>query len=730
MDASALQPEQWARYLRPVLARRRVVIGIVLATLLAVAVATLLAPKTYTTSAKLLVGGQTGDEAAGRDPQTELPVLNSLLELSNKQSAETYAELLQEEPVARQVIANLNLPTTPKALLAAVSVKPVTNTSIMRLSVSARSAEQSAAIANEFAHVFVTNERKLVAGQADEALTYLQVQLPAAERRMHDAQSRLAKYESASGLPDVGGQTQSLLTQQAALDSKISQVETEGKQAAAQLASIDARLASLPERVLSASSSGPNPALAQLQTQRAQLEVQLNTARREYTEQHPAVQTLEDQLREVETEIAAQPKTVVSGENTTTNPVRDQLVQQAAGYEATVKAAAAQIADLRAQRAALAPTLKSLPSQTNRIADLRRSAKSAEDVYNELQRKNEEALVSKTTALSDVSVIEPATVESAVKRPRLGLNLAIALIVGLVLGCTVAYALDFFDGTLKDEYEVTEYLGLPVLANVPTFVPPAGPAGAVVTGLAGYERLPTLAHAHTAGASSLDPMQRVCVESFFHLVTALRYSTDKPLRSLCVTSALAGEGKSTIALNAAVALAELQPRVLLVDGDMRRPTIHSGLRVGKGRGLSDVLAGTARFEDVIQRSPHPSLDVVTSGSPTPNPLKLLQSERFGQMLEEAAKTYATVIVDGPALNFVLDGAIIAEKTDATMLVVSSGTTDVRQSRKALDRLATVGVDSVLGIVVNRANLDFLGKNPYYSSYDDEESAAVVAAHDA
>ena len=206
--------------------------------------------------------------------------------------------------------------------------------------------------------------------------------------------------------------------------------------------------------------------------------------------------------------------------------------------------------------------------------------------------------------------------------------------------------------------------------------------------------------------------------------------TDKPLRSLCVTSALAGEGKSTIALNAAVALAELQPRVLLVDGDMRRPTIHSGLRVGKGRGLSDVLAGTARFEDVIQRSPHPSLDVVTSGSPTPNPLKLLQSERFGQMLEEAAKTYATVIVDGPALNFVLDGAIIAEKTDATMLVVSSGTTDVRQSRKALDRLATVGVDSVLGIVVNRANLDFLGKNPYYSSYDDEESAAVVAAHDA
>lgn len=736
----ALQLEQpWSRHLRPLIVRWPLLVGIVALTMLLVSVATLMTPKRYTTTAKLMVGSSTNAAASARDPQTVLPMLNSLLAMSGQQSAETYAELLQETPVAEQVVANLKLTTTPRALLDDVSVKPVTNTSIIRLSATARTPAQSAAIANEFARVFVERERKLVATQADEALTFLQAQLPIAERRMRDEQSRVAAYEATNGVPDIAVQTQSLLTQVGALDSKIGQAQLDEQQAEAQFAAVAAQVAKLPSSITSATSTIPNPVLAQLESQRAQLEVQLRSALVNYTDEHPAVIALQQQLREVDNEITQLPKTVVASRNTTSNPVRDQLEQLAAGYQAAARAAQAQIGELRAQRAALEPALHRLPAQTNRVAELKRNAKHAEDVFNELQRKNTEASVAKTTALSDVTVVAPAVAENATKLPHLLLNVVIGAIVGIILAGTAAYAIDFFDSTVKDEHEVGMHFGLPVLASVPR-LPNGRAAGLTGADRPSFERFraPSLtaltgasieADDQTAG-SEARLARRLSIDAFVQLVTSLRYATDKPVRTICVTSALSGEGKSTVAVNAAIALAELQPRVLLVDGDMRRPTVHSGLRVRKDMGLSDVLAGTAVLEAVIQRSPHAGLDVVTSGTATPNPLKLLQSERLGQMLADAQRTYTSVIIDGPALNLVFDGAIIATKTDGAVLVVSAGETDVRQTKRALNRLASVGVSSVLGVVVNRARTDFVSRNPYYHDAYEDEIALAPGASDA
>lgn len=735
----ALQLEQpWSRRLQPLIVRWPLLVGIVAGTMLLVTGATLMAPKRYTTTAKLMVGNSTNTAASDRDPQTVLPLLNSLLAMNGQQSAETYAELLHETPVAEQVIANLRLATTPRALLDDVSVKPVTNTAIIRLSATARTPAQSATIANEFAHVFVERERRLVANQADEALTFLQAQLPVAERRMRVAQSRVAAYEAANGMPDIAAQTQSLLTQVGALDSKIGQVQLDEKQAEAQSAAVEGHIAQLPSTITSASSTITNPVLSQLESQRAQLEVQLRSARMTYTDEHPTVIALQQQLREVDNEITQLPKTIVASRNTTSNPVRDQLEQLAAGYQAAARAAQAQIGELRAQRAALDPALHRLPAQTNRVAELKRNARHAEDVFNELQRKNTEASVAKTTALSDVTVIAPAVAGDATKLPNVLLSVLIGTMVGIILAATAAYAIDFFDSTVKDEHEVSMHFGLPVLASIPLApgaragLPGAGrPPEAVraASSLAALTRAPVEADEQAVG-SAARLARRLSIDAFVQLVTSLRYATDKPVRTICVTSALAGEGKSTVAVNAAIALAEMQPRVLLVDGDMRRPTVHSGLRVPKDMGLSDVLAGTSVLEKVIQRSPHAGLDVVTSGTATPNPLKLLQSDRLGQMLVDAQRTYTTVIIDGPALNLVFDGAIIATKTDGAVLVVSAGETEVRQTKRALSRLASVGVGSVLGVVVNRARGDFMSHNPYYRDAYEDEVAFVPSASDA
>ena len=212
--------QQWTAYFRPLQIRWRLFFAVFVVIVTGVVVATLLTPKTYTTTAKLLIGTSTDPAHTATDPNTVLPMLNALLAMSGQQSAETYAELIQEPPVAQRVISDLGLRITPKALLADVAVKPVTNTAIMGVSATARTPELSAAIANDFVGVFVKREKLLVGSQADEALGGLQTELPLAEKRMKSAQQLVVAQESKLHIPNADLQKQTLLAQAASIDTK------------------------------------------------------------------------------------------------------------------------------------------------------------------------------------------------------------------------------------------------------------------------------------------------------------------------------------------------------------------------------------------------------------------------------------------------------------------------------------------------------------------------------
>lgn len=747
-DPATNDEQPWLRYLRPLQSRWRIFLAVFLVIVTGAAVATILTPKTYTTTAKLLIGTSTDPSHQTTDPNTVLPMLNALLTMSGQQSAETYAELLQEPPVAQQVIADLGLHTTTKGLLAAVSVKPVTNTAIMGISVTSRSAKMSAAIANDFAHVFVNREHMLVGSQAEDAISGLQSQLPAAERTMKDAQRLVVAEESKLHIPDATLQKQNLLDQATTIDKELAQARLDKSQAQAKLNDANAQLAGLPNKVENGTTVAPNPVMAGLLTQRAQVEVQLRTMLRQYTPAYPGITSQRAQLAQIEREIASTKQMITASRSTASNPVYEQLREVATGYQTTVQSASAQIAELQRERQQLMPSLGALPAQTYRIAQLESRAKLAEDVYNEMKRKYAEASVAKMTGLSDVSVVAPAVADLATRAPQMLLNLTIACLLGLIAAATAVYAGELFDKTVKGERDVGQYFGLPVLASIPLLGEgsPNGSADAIADSKAPRLSLgtkwsslfrhpnaalpaakPVAANASGSGTrSDTEIKQQVYVESFLQLVASLNYASDTPLRSISVTSPLPGEGKSTIAYNAAMAVAEIRPRVLLIDADMRRPTLHERLGLPKRNGLSDVLVGTMTLSQAVRRAPLSGLDVMTSGTSTPNPIKLLQSERFDRMLDEARSTYSLVIVDGPALNTVFDGAVIASKTDGTVLVASSGETEVKQMRRALYRLTTSKAKSVLGVVLNRTVVRSGDKSLSYYGFDEDQLALPQA----
>jgi len=148
---------------------------------------------------------------------------------------------------------------------------------------------------------------------------------------------------------------------------------------------------------------------------------------------------------------------------------------------------------------------------------------------------------------------------------------------------------------------------------------------------------------------------------------------------------------------------------------MRRPSLHKKFDVPNVFGLSDILIGRATLAQAVQRTDRPGVDVLTSGTQSPNPIKLLQSSRFDTLLREARDRYATVIVDAPALVPVFDAAIVATKTDGTVMILSAGQTDRRSTRRAIARLESVGVNELIGTVVNRSTASVADYSDYFAS---------------
>jgi capsular exopolysaccharide synthesis family protein len=681
------------------LSRRRTLFAIIFfGVVIAVAIVTLLTPKHYITEVKMIAGNPNTVAQNPQAAQTGLSVLNALILPNAAQSAETYAELMSETPVVQHVIDDLHLKTDVATLQSAVKVKPVTNTNILTLSVTWTSPETSARIANDFASVFVARQSELVSDQANGAVEFLQKQIPQAQQNLAAAETALRTYETTHNIADLGTQTTATVTAATNIDASIGRVELDKRQADAQVASLSGQLAHMSPTAGGGQSTAPNPVLAQMRQQLAQYKGQLAAAEEQYTDSHPTVIALKQQIADLNKQIAREPATIVATMNTIANPVYQQLSQQLSAARAMSQADSAQLGELAKQRADINPQIKALPAQATRLAELKRQQKLSEDVYNALSQKLNDAKVSRMTGISDVTVTQPALAALAKKSPHMSLNLIIASVVGLLLALGVVFLVDWFDGRIRDERDLENELQLPVLASIPQL--PSGDGAAAIPA----------------------SVRNATLESYFQLVLAMRYSSDHPLRSVTITSPLKGDGKSTVAMNVAGAFGEIavssierEARVLIIDADMRRPSLHRKLEVANDIGLSDVLIGRASLSQCVKRTDRPGVDVLTSGTHSPNPIKLLQSNRFDALLNEARARYETVIVDAPALVPVFDAAIVAAKTDGVVMIVSAGHTDVRSTRKALGRLEAVGVNELVGTVVNRSTTKVDDYSDYFAA---------------
>jgi polysaccharide biosynthesis transport protein len=305
----------------------------------------------------------------------------------------------------------------------------------------------------------------------------------------------------------------------------------------------------------------------------------------------------------------------------------------------------------------------------------------------------------------DVSVVETATTPSSPIKPNVKLNTLLAAFIGLLLAGGAALLFEYLDDTVKSTEDL-EASGLASLGGVGRFHRPS-----------------TIQDNLVAGSHSQQPF----AEAYRVLRTNVQFSTiDSPGQTLLVTSANPGEGKSTTAANLALVMAQAGKKVILVDSDLRRPSLHRLFGLSNGQGLTNLLLSTPSSVDgYAQRTQFENLAVVTSGPLPPNPSELLASRRLDSLLDSLKTQAEMVILDSPPALPVADACIIASKVDGTMLVVDSSRTRSEALRRATEAL-TKSKTRMLGAVLNKLKQRRGGYYHYYYNSANGEGKKVTS----
>lgn len=205
-------------------------------------------------------------------------------------------------------------------------------------------------------------------------------------------------------------------------------------------------------------------------------------------------------------------------------------------------------------------------------------------------------------------------------------------------------------------------------------------------------------------------------EAYRVLRTNIQYtSVDNPLKMLTVTSAGPGEGKTTTSINIAITFAQTGKRVMLIDGDLRKPKVHKILGLENQNGLTNILANKGDYIKYIKETKIEGLDVITCGAIPPNPSELLNSNQMKQLLQTIRKDYDMVVIDAPPVGNVTDAAIISTIVDGTILVAASGTVEVESLKRAKELLQKVNAN-IIGVVLNKLDRNSKGNYYYYYYY--------------
>ncbi|MDQ7988794.1 MAG: polysaccharide biosynthesis tyrosine autokinase [Candidatus Dactylopiibacterium sp.] len=552
-------------------------------------------------------------------------------------------------------------------------IEAVRQSQLVKVGFEAHDAQLSSLVANTVADAYVSADREARFRMTQQANDWLQERTQVLRDKLMTSERALQAYRERQGIVSLSGSAQTMIGQQIGevtqrlVEAKARRAEAES--AFEQMRAVrDGDYASVPAVVRSGAVG---------EAKRAETVASLKVAelQQRYGSEHPRMVQAQSELKAARENLLRQMQTVAAS-----------LSREYESARATERALEGALSSARG-------AVQNVNRQEFQLGVLERDVEANRQLYDMFMNRAKETTESGDLQSAVARVVDPAVMPIQPVKPHKTQIIAIALVLGLIAGALVALLLDRLDNTVKGIEDAERRFQAPVLSALPALGQTDG---------------------KSAMTMFLDRPESLLAEAIRTARTGVLLSNiDAPCRVLVVTSSVPGEGKTVVATNLALAHAQTK-RTLLIDADMRRPQVARRLSLPPTvKGLSALVAGTAKPEECIHGIKGSTLAVMPAGEVPPNPVELLLSQRFRETLEQLSRKYEVIIIDTPPIELVSDALVVAPLATSTVFVVRAMDTASPLVRKSLIRLQRAG-GQLMGLVLN--HLDFSRSQRYYGEY--------------
>jgi succinoglycan biosynthesis transport protein ExoP len=565
-----------------------------------------------------------------------------------------------------------------------LTISPVRNTQLVKVSFESTSPKLAAAVANTMASVYINSHLEAKLDATRQAATWLGERIEGLKAKLDASEQRLQAYRDQEGLVDVSG-VKTLNEQELnELTTRFVEVRRERSRAENIYKQIGSLENKTPEELMSVPAVLQHQHIHKLQEQESAAKSDMANLARRYGPKHPKMIAANSRL------------------DTTVSELKKQAVSVVAGIRKEYQVALSNEQDLKEQLSISKKEVGAINKKEFKLRGLEREAQTNRKLYDLFFTRTQETNESSGFQSAHARVVDKALAPIKPVKPKKGLIIIIAFILGGMLGVVIAFLLDALDSTLKSPADVQERVNQPLLGILPILNEKDG------SPITAYK----------------DKPQSAFSEAVKTIRTGMVLSgIDNPHKITIVTSTCPGEGKSTVSLNLAQSLAQMES-VLLIDADMRRPTVASSFNLPQGSpGLSNLVAGTSPLERCVYKQD--GFDIIPAGVIPSNPLELISSKAFKEILLSLSEQYDRIIIDSAPVQAVSDSLILSTMADSIIYTIRANSTPHRAVSAGIARFTHSNLP-LTGLVLNRVDTEQLekysyGNGGYYNGYYGNES---------
>jgi capsular exopolysaccharide synthesis family protein len=657
-------------YLRIVLKHLWVIIVFFVVVVVAVAIHTFRQPKVYQATSRINI-------------RREVPELSQLQTLWNFYSTqqeymETQYKIIASRKIARKAYLKLKLgdatPPAVEAFRKGIIVEPVKDTFLVDVSYEGTDPRAIADYVNMIVDVYIDSHDLEKRSQSIEAENTIKQSMPKNLENLNKAERNLREFQEKNNLL-------SFEESKARLNRNLDNIVDEVQKLEKDLLDFEVKK----RRIEQANGEKDLLSLDFVQQSRLvnELKIQISNLNEQFIEIKPKyksgqkLEVLKTKIEEKKSELTTEVELLTTGTLERFADVKQKLEKRIKSKDEV----AAALNDLERKKF----TWDRLQSE---VAQRR-------TIYEEASAKMKEISYGSSVTMSEITRLDPAQEPKAPVKPKPLLNLTMAAVVGLLGGIGLAFFFEYLDDTIKGPEEVERYLRTPLLGIIPRF------------GKSEDDVARDLKTAH-------DPKSTIS-ESFRSIRTGILFSSpDREPNALLIWSAGSSEGKTLVTINLAIAMAQAGARVVIIDGDLRRPRVHRAFDIDSEDGLSSYLSGQKDLSDLLVNSKIDNLSVLPAGPTPPNPSELLGADRMKNLIKILLGRFDKIIIDSPPALVVTDAAVLAGITDGIIQVVSASNVSRKILGRALEQMVKVGGRNI-GAILNRVKSK-KGGYEYYTGY--------------